>query len=271
MNRPDADRVSGDGLAGRVLDELLAVRAAKGRLTPQKLSGYPALVEVTGANDLLDAFFAFRRELERYRTSANRDHAAAVLSISADFDTVLDRLQYTADELSDGLADQRSARRWSDRGMPTIARDLVYMAEVQQRLGQELLSVELQGDESELMLVIEQMVSTELNVVAPEVKLWLTSDDGDPEELVVDLGRYPASTAQQEEYTLHRHRVALAGELLARVQPGQSLTVSITGRNAPMRTAFFRDRATLPERFAVTFSCYRTVVGVEVGVTTPPS
>lgn len=53
-------------------------------------------------------------------------------SLSAPADTVLDRLQLTAEALSpdEDWRDQRTARRWSDAGMPTIAQDLVYFAQV---------------------------------------------------------------------------------------------------------------------------------------------
>lgn len=188
-----------DDLKARVLDQLLALRSAKGVLTPQKLARYPALIEVMGGGDLLDAFMAFRRELRRYIESANRNERAAALSIYAKDEHVGERLQYAANRLSDaGVGEQRTARRWSDEGMPALAEDLVYMAEVQGRLGRELLHIELQiTEEFALAVSIDQMVLEHLPVKAPEVTLWAMSSSGEPDELSLDLARYPATGSEK--------------------------------------------------------------------------
>ena len=129
-------------LERQVLSELLALRKAYGRLTVQKFSAFTTLRQVCGGDDLLDAFLMFQRELTRYQ-HGGRTEAAAAWSLVAPADTVLDRLQLTAEALSpDGdWRDQRTARRWSDAGMPVIAGDLVYFAQVAGRLGTETLSI----------------------------------------------------------------------------------------------------------------------------------
>lgn len=259
------DRVS-DDLVPQVLAALLELRARKGQLTPQKLARFPVLVSTLGSDDLLDAFMAFRRELRRYIVNANRDEAAAAMSIYAKAETVLDRLEYTALRLSDtdDLKDQRSARRWSDAGMPHLAEDLVYMARIQRRLGREMLHIELHdADRGGLLVVIEQMVHSDLDVTAPEVTLWAMHDNGDPEELHLDLGDYPATEAAQGEYRMIRQRVLLTQELLHRITPERSLTLAVTGRDAPTRTVSWRDHATTITQVA-TLSTYRNRCTVEL-------
>ena len=155
-------------LEQQVLTELLALRKAYGQLTVQKFSTFATLRQVCGGDDLLDAFLLFQRELARYQHSG-RNEAAAALSLSAPADTVLDRLQLTAEALSpeQDWRDQRTARRWSDAGMPIIARDLVYFAQVAGRLGTETLSIQLGGSGTILMVIIDQMTNSDLPAKAP--------------------------------------------------------------------------------------------------------
>ena len=150
-------------LEQQVLTELLALRKAYGQLTVQKFSTFATLRQVCGGDDLLDAFLLFQRELARYQHSG-RNEAAAALSLSAPADTVLDRLQLTAEALSpeQDWRDQRTARRWSDAGMPILARDLVYFAQVAGRLGTETLSIQLGGNGASLMVIIDQMTNSDL-------------------------------------------------------------------------------------------------------------
>lgn len=144
-------------LEAQVLSELLALRKAHGRLSIQKFSRFEVLRRVCGGDDLLDGFLLFQRELARYQR-AGRNEAAAALSLCSPADTVLDRLQLTAEALSgEDWRDQRTARRWSDAGMPVIARDLVYFAQVAGRLGTETLSITLGGSGQRLAVCIDQM------------------------------------------------------------------------------------------------------------------
>lgn len=158
-----------------VHDELVALRGAHGRLTIQKFSHYEALRRVCGGGDLLDAFLMFERELKRYITQGNRYEAAAAISITADAEKVLDRLEYVVGHFeADGESrDQRTARRWSDEGLKTIATELVYLADVQGRLGGELLTIELAGtSEDGLSMVIWQLTTKHLPDRAPLVRFW---------------------------------------------------------------------------------------------------
>lgn len=253
-------------LAGEVLAELRAIRSARGKLTPQKLARYPMLMHVLGADDLLDAFFAFRRELRRYAREANRDEAAAAQSIYADAETVIQRLDYTAIRLSDDeLRDQRTARRWSDAGMPALAEDLVYLARVRGRLGREMLSIELDaGPGHGLLLTIDQIVQVDLDVRAPEVTLWTLDTDGDPRQISIDLELYPATETNDGENRLIRQRVLLDGELMDRITPEHGLVLAVTGRDAPMRTISFEDRWSPPREVVVRLSAHRTRAAVEL-------
>lgn len=250
-----------------VLRELLQLRGAKGKLTPQKLSQYPTLLQVVGSHDLLDGFMALRRELRRFIATANRNEAAAALSIYADYELVIDRLQETANQYSesDELRDQRSARRWSDAGMPQIAEDLVYMAEVQGRLGRELLEIDVRAHGSGgLLIVIEQMVQAALDVKAPNVSLWAMNANGDPEECSIDLRRFPAVEITGDEFRSIEQRVVLAPELLERITEDHGLAVAVTGRDAPMRTVSFTSSWQPPAGLQMSMSAYRTRAAIEI-------
>lgn len=254
-------------LTARVLADLRKIRSAKGKLTPQKLSRFPALLQVMGADDLLDAFMAFRRELRRYIATANRDEAAAALSIYADYELVLDRLQETANQYSagDDLKDQRTARHWSDRGMPQVAEDLVYMAHIKGRLGRELLELSIQGhDGGGIMITIEQMVQAALDVQAPSITLWAMNANGDPQERTIDLRHHSAVETVGEEYRSIEQRVVLAPELLERITRDHGLTLAVTGRDAPMRTISFTNSWQPPAGLKIAMSAYRTRATVEI-------
>lgn len=91
-------------------------------------------------------------EMRRYIAQGNRFEAAAAISLTAPFDTVLARSEEALahfEDLDGQDRNQRTARRWSNRGMPTIAAELVYLAEIQQRLGGELMTIELSGTNEE--------------------------------------------------------------------------------------------------------------------------
>lgn len=255
-------------LVALVKEELLALRGERGQLTPRKFAAYPSLLRVCGGGDLLDAFLMFERELRRYQ-AAGRNEAAAAISISAPADTVLDRLEHAVGALpQDGrLRDQRTARRWSDEGIDIIAADLVYLASVQGRLGTELLSIEIYGNEHNgLQLVIDQMTSVGLDTRAPLIRLWQYIDDEPLErELFVDLEDVPAAAATKGNYTMRRHRVAI--EVPQVSEPNEDtmlLGVSIEGRDAPMRTVAVQDHSTLAAPYALRFSVYRTIASIEV-------
>ena len=150
--------------------------------------------------------------LDELLRHTGRNEAAAALSVSSPADSVLDRLQLTAEALSPGddWRDQRTARRWSDAGMPVIARDLVYFARVSGRLGGETLSVTLGGDaEAGLTVVVDQVASTALPVRPPLVQVWHYPGGEEPRQVEVDLDRYGSTTVRHPDRTMRRYRLLL--------------------------------------------------------------
>ena len=252
-------------LERQVLSELLALRKAYGRLTVQKFSAFITLRQVCGGDDLLDGFLMFQRELTRYQHSG-RNEAAAALSLSAPADTVLDRLQLTAEALSpQDWRDQRTARRWSDAGMPMIARDLVYFAQVAGRLGTETLSIQLGGQGTELAVVIDQMTTVGLPTKAPLIQVWHYPSSDDPRDVALNMERAVSAQATQGDLSMRRYRLALELPAIGPVEPDDAvLAVTITGQDAPMRTVFYQDHSQLPRGLHTRMSTYRTIVMVEV-------
>lgn len=159
-----------------VYEELIALRGAHGTLTVEKFSTYPALHFVCGGGDVLDAFLVFQRQLQRYIRHGNRHQVAAAISITADADKVIDRhLEAIAHfELPSGQErSERTARRWSDHGMHSIATELVHLGDVQQRLGSELIEITLSGTWKDgLLLMIWQLTTRHREERAPLVRLW---------------------------------------------------------------------------------------------------
>ena len=219
-------------LEQQVLTELLALRKAYGQLTVQKFSTF----------------------------------AAAALSLSAPADTVLDRLQLTAEALSpQDWRDQRTARRWSDAGMPILARDLVYFAQVAGRLGTETLSIQLGGSGTSLMVIIDQMTNSDLPAKAPLIQVWHYPSSNSPREITLDLEQITSPQVSRDGLTMRRHRLALDLPDTQAVEPDDAvLAVSITGQDAPMRTVFYQDHSHLTPGLHTRMTTYRTIVMVEV-------
>jgi hypothetical protein len=257
-----------------VHDELVALRGAQGRLTIQKFSHYEALRRVCGGGDLFDAFVMFEREMRRYIAHGNRDEAAAALSITADADTVTDRLvevigHFEGDELS---KDQRTARRWSDEGLKTIAPELVYLAEIRGRLGGELLTIELAGTaEDGLSMVLWHLTAKNLPDRAPLVRFWqVRHDDGFEQDrsVLYDLDQVEAPEASSAVYRLKRYHfhIDLPKNLAAAVVTvGEAVyRISIEGRDAPMRTVSFMDDGNVVDGLSIRFTTYRTHATIEL-------
>ena len=250
-----------DELIAAVYDELVALRGAHGKLTVQKFSQYPTLCHVCGGGDLLDAFLDFERQLRRFITTGNRDEVAAALSIAAPAETVLDRLEEVASHFEETgqVRDQRTARRWSDRGLRTIAIDLAHTADIRGRLGVELLTIEIAGTrEAGLRLVVSHFTTKTIDEKAPLVRFWKYEGDDVVEQsqgLTVDLDRVEVPEATNDTYRLKRYhlQVELPEDLsTAEVDPGDALySISLEGRDAPMRTVSFLDQSSL-----VTTSCF---------------
>lgn len=269
-----AERDDRSALEQAVHEDLIALRGGHGRLTIQKFSHYEALRRVCGGNDLYDAFMVFVREMQRYIDYGNRFEAAAALSITADADTVLDRLELVVDhfETQGQLKDQRTARRWGDAGLQTITAELVYLADVQGRLGGELLSIELGGSaETGLSLVLWHLTAKHLPARAPLVRFWqYRHDDGlEPDRSVLyDLDQVVAPEEESAVYRLRRYdfRVDLPQSLTAAVvSAGEAVyRISIEDRDAPMRTVSFMDDSHVGKGLAIRFTTYRTHASIEV-------
>jgi len=262
-------------LTEAVTEELRELRAAHGVLTVQKFAQAEALRRVCGGGDLLDAFLMFEREMKRYQTTGNRDEAAAAISITAPADNVLDRLEHVVGALpQDGrIRDQRTGRRWSDDGIPIIARALVHLAEVQGRLGTELLTLELSGTlDDGLRLDIYQLTTKTLEDTAPAVRVWRYTPDGDiteaSSEIEFTLDEAPATEAVNEEYRAKHHQVQIElpeGITRSAAEDGDPLySISVESRDAPMRTVSFTDESQLAPTLSVRFTTYRTVATIEL-------
>jgi hypothetical protein len=263
-----------DELTTAVHEELVALRGAHGRLTVEKFSQYPALCLVCGGGDLLEAFLMFEREMRRYAAEGNRNEAAAAISITAPADTVLDRLEYAVSQFDEdgGFRDQRTGRRWSDRGLRTIATEMVHVAEVRGRLGSELLTIEISGTRATgLHLVISQLTNKNLDERAPLVRLWKHRGDDlveEPQSVTLDFDPYKAPEVSNDMYRLKRYHIIaeLPDDLEeADVDIGDALySMSIEGRDAPMRTVTFIDQSDLGDDLVLRFTTYRTIATVEV-------
>ncbi len=254
-------------LVARVRRELVSLRGKNGRLTLQKFAAYRTLVAVCGEGDDEDAFTAFERELERYK-SGNKFEAAAACSICADAEQVIYRLLATAETLAtdeDDVRDQRTARAWSDRGMPQIAHDLAYFAMVRGRLGRDVISIELSAaDTNNVELLMEQIVSTDLANRAPVVTVWQLPDAEDGgTRTVIDLDRVQEGVTTKNGLLMKSYRIKVA--LPERPSPGEEsrlLSVIIEARRAPTPT-FFYQQAPRDHGPEIRVSIYRSIFVID--------
>jgi hypothetical protein len=257
-----------------VHEELIALRGAHGKLTLEKFSTYPALRLVCGGGDVLNAFHRFERELQRYIRQGNRNEVAAALSITAPAETVLDRLEHVVSHFDeDGPSrDQRTARRWSDQGMHTIATELVHLQDVQQRLGSELIEIALSGTGEEgISMVMWQLTTRHREERAPLVRLWRSQpDDGNAQDAATtyDLDQVACDEASKGQFRLRRYEftVDIPKDLsLATVKPGAVVCrITIEGRDAPLRAVSFQDESDLGEALSIRFTAYLTDATIEV-------
>lgn len=257
-----------------VLEELLALRGAHGKLTVEKFSRYPNLRLVCGDSDELVAFLMFERELQRYIRKGNRNEVAAALSIAAPWETVLRRLEAVIDHLDpDGAGrDQRTARRWSDQGMRTLATELVHLADVQIRLGSELITIELSGTyEDGIIIEIYQLTTRHTVERAPLVRVWhYPSDDAAEQDNTIDydLDQVEAPEGNKGPFRLRRFTFKLdklKGLDQAPVNAGETVyRFSIVGQDAPLRAVSFQDESNLSDFFVVRFTAYPTDATFEI-------
>lgn len=86
----------------------------------------------------------------------------------------------------------------------------------------------------------------------------------------MDLDRYGSATVRHPDRTMRRYRLLLDLPAIPPDDGGTAdddvplLTVSVTGRDAPMRTVFFEDRSRLPPGCHARLACYRSIVTVDV-------
>ncbi|MEV8180531.1 hypothetical protein [Specibacter sp. NPDC078692] len=275
MNGTILDDIEDTGaLADSVEAELLALRGSHGILTVQKFQTTNALRRVCGGGDLLDAFLMFEREIHRYTRYGSREEAAAAISIAAKAETVLDRMEHVVGALpQDGrIRDQRTGRRWSDEGIRIIARDLTHLAEVQGRLGTELLTLELGGTlEGGLRLDIYQLTTKTLADTAPLVRIWRYRDDELEEatsQIEFDFEQISLTPVASDKHKLNHYtlKLHLPDDILTvDIDPDDPVySISIEGRDAPMRTVTFSDQSMLGPMLRTRFTIYRTIGSIEV-------
>lgn len=141
------------------------------------------------------------------------------------------------------------------------------IAEVQGRLGQELLTIEVSGNlEDGLRIDIYQLTAKALDDVAPLVRIWRYCDD-EPEEatneLEFDFDRIPVKPVTGEEHQLKHYvlKLKLPDDILtAKVEPGDPVySVSIEGRDAPIRTTTFANLNCHMANIGIQFVNFRTI------------
>lgn len=187
---------------------------------------------------------------------------------------MLDRLEHVVSHFEETgqVRDQRTARRWSDRGLRTIAADLAHTADIRGHLGVEMLTIEVGGTRATgLHLVISHLTTKTIEEKAPLVRFWKYEGDDVVEQsegLTVDLAHVMAPEATNDTYRLKRYTIAAElpddlGE--AEVDPGDPLySISFEGRDAPMRTVAFVNESDLSDALSLRFTTYRTIATVEV-------
>lgn len=250
-----------------VVNDLLQLRKGLGKLTVHKLVGREALIQLCGDGDIMDAYIGLKRDLERC-TRSNKHEAAAAWSILADHETVMDRLVATAELLAvDGkdAKDQRSARAWSDRGMPGIARDLVEFAEMRGNLGQDLIGIAVLVAKADTIAIqVVQVASVQLKRRAPHVLIG-SADERSPEQMVaVDLeATTPIARNLDEEYETRSYLIELESLTDVSRSDASMAFVEIAARFSPIPQFFLENN--LPRRtFRVEFAVSRTTVTVKI-------
>lgn len=247
---------------------LLGLRKTHGALTRQKFARFPVLVRACGGDDLVDAYRVFRRELEALQ-GRGRNLAAAVISLTAPADTVLDRLQIAADQTSGAdWRDQRTARRWSDAGLHILADHLAYQSLTQGRLGRELLNLLLEGSPSAGMtLTVDQVSLKELPTPRAQVSLWLVADEETQHPLPADDYELRWGRSTNEHYTMHRATIHLHPAAFRHDDAsGSCLTIAIAGVDSPMRHVVAEDNSTHDDTWRIAWSSYRTVASLTITV-----
>lgn len=260
-----------EALIQAVLKELIALRGAYGKLNLQKFSQYPTLRAVCGDNDLADDYLVFTREMERMIAEANRDEAAAALSITAPEDLMINRCWVVVERFpleSGETRDQRTGRRWSDKGMPNVATDLVNLATLSGWLGRESLNIELSGNPERFFLSIWYEFSDGLRARTPQLNILDFSREDGPKDELVDLGQYRTTDRQYEDFRAQQYHVpiTLPENLTHPEITGTEtvLTMVINTKWAPMRTMLFVDKSDLGSLLRAVFSAHRGLIMIHL-------
>lgn len=264
-----------DALTAAVDKDLRALRGAHGRLTVEKFSRYSVLHHVCGGRTVLDAFLVFERHLQRCIRKGDQYVVAAAISLSAEQDTVTARFDEVLKHFDDPdgpVRDQRTARRWSDQGMQTIATDLVHLGDVQLRLGSELIELALSGTREEgISMVLWQLTTRHRQERAPLVRLWRSQpgDGGEQDQTTThDLDQIACHEASKGPYRLRRYEFPLdipTNLPSATVKAGDPVyRIAIEGRDAPLRAISFQDESDLGEALSIRFTAYLTDATIEV-------
>ncbi|UJC79946.1 hypothetical protein D4768_21380 [Rhodococcus erythropolis] len=244
---------------------LIRLRGDHGRLTVHKFARHPLLVQLLGDGDLMDGFIALIRELDRLKRG-NKYEAAVAWSITADADAVIDRLQMTVDALAVGEGkDQRTGRHWSDRGMDSVARDLVAFAAMRGHTGRDLIGIAVNGGSKRLVVQIVQVASVNLVRRAPLVTIQVTPDRADAKASEVDLETVVPDVREIDgDFETRRHvvRVDLPDYVY---QPGERLlSISLTARRTPTPIFLLENHSEVDPTHRLTFAVNRTLVVTEL-------
>ncbi|MFV0460608.1 MAG: hypothetical protein ACK5MT_17770 [Actinomycetales bacterium] len=238
-----------------MLNALTAPRGAPGQLTIDKFAQSPVLVRVSGGGDPLDGYFAFRRELQRCN-KGDRQSAAAVLSLLAEAETVLDRLQKAAQQLPRTMTSATNAPPGD--GATVDCRHWL--------IGTVEHCTEMQPS-----VIIDELTDVGLLATAPPVRCWHGTDgESTKRQGKVDLEQVSPSTAEDGGHRLSRDRVQV--EIPTAGKPGPVLGLSVEGRNSPMvegRNSPMNECAEGSTRPAAQahvfdFTRYRTIAAVTV-------
>lgn len=251
--------------------ELIVLRGAFGKLNLQKFSQYPVLRAVSGGNDLTDDYLVFKREMERLVAESNRNEAAAALSILAPADLLLDRLEYVVEHFQDDSGearDQRTARRWSDRGMLVVATDLVRSATLSGWFGRESLNIELSGNPAQFFLSIWYGFSEELRASPPQLNILDFSREDGPKDQLVDLEQYRILDREDDGFRAQQYHVpiSLPENLTDPDLTGTEtvITMAIRTKWAPMRTMLFVDKSDLGQELRSVYSAHRGLIMIHL-------
>ena len=121
------------------------------------------------------------------------------------------------------------------------------------------------------------MTTTKLPVQAPLIQLWHDPASDNPRQVSLDLDPFTSAATEHGGRCLRRYRLDIEipqARTDEHLEPSQDtenpdddvavLALSITGRDAPMRTVFYEDHSRLAPGLHTRLSSYRTIVMMEV-------